>query len=230
MEKMRAIERIPTGIAGLDEMICGGLPFPSLTLVAGDIGSGKATFCMQFLCKGAELKELGLYFMTVGGSPEWLFKFISTYDFWEQKYFENEIKYIDLYEYIEALRRAEDVLDLIHSEIVKFKPKRIAMDGLSSIKDIIGDDFKRLLPKLSKMIKDLKIAVLVTGESMPGSPYPLDIAHLADGVILLHNTEVNLARRRSIEILKMRGTSHPCGKHAIDISSKGLIVYPGLQL
>jgi circadian clock protein KaiC len=230
MEKMRAIERIPTGIAGLDEMICGGLPFPSLTLVAGDIGSGKATFCMQFLCKGAELKELGLYFMTVGGSPEWLFKFISTYDFWEQKYFENEIKYIDLYEYIEALRRAEDVLDLIHSEIVKFKPKRIVMDGLSSIKDIIGDDFKRLLPKLSKMIKDLKIAVLVTGESMPGSPYPLDIAHLADGVILLHNTEVNLARRRSIEILKMRGTSHPCGKHAIDISSKGLIVYPGLQL
>jgi circadian clock protein KaiC len=230
MERMRAIERIPTGIAGLDEMICGGLPFPSLTLVAGDIGSGKATFCMQFLCKGAELKEAGLYFMTFGGSPEWLFKFISTYEFGEQKYLENEIKYIDLGEYIEAPRRAEDVLDLIHSEIVKFQPRRIVMDGLSSIKDIMGVDYKRLLPKLCKMIKDLKIAVLVTGESMPGAPYPLDIAHLADGVILLHNTEVNLARRRSIEILKMRGTSHPCGKHAIDISAKGLTVYPGLQL
>jgi KaiC/GvpD/RAD55 family RecA-like ATPase len=230
MERMRAIERIPTGIPGLDEMINGGLPFPSLTLVAGDIGSGKATFSMQFLCKGAELKEPGLYFVTFGGPPEGIFKFISTYEFGEQKYLGNEIKYIDLGECIEATKQIDDVLETIRSSILKFRPKRIAMDSLSSIKDIMGDDYKRLLPKLCKMIRDLKIAILVTGESMPGSPYPVDIAHLADGVILLHNTEVNLARRRSIEILKMRGTSHPCGKFAVDISTKGLTVYPGLQL
>ncbi len=227
---MRTIERIPTGIPGLDEMIDGGLPFPSLTLVAGDIGSGKATFCMQFLCKGAELKEPGLFFMTFGGPPEWIFKFMSTYEFGEQRYLGNEIKYIDLGECIEAKKQLNEVLEMIRSLILKFQPKRIVMDSLSSIKDVMGDDYKRLLLKFCKMIKDLKIAVLVTGESVPGSPYPIDIAHLADGVILLHNTEVNLSRRRSIEILKMRGTSHPCGKYAIDISTKGLTVYPGLQL
>lgn len=227
---MKAIERIPTGIPGLDEMINGGFPFPSLTLIAGDIGSGKATFCMQFLCKGAELKEPGIYFMTFGGPPEWIFKFISSYEFGEQKYLGKEIKYVDLGECIEERKQLDDALGMISSLILKFRPKRIVIDSLPSIKDIIGDEYKRLVPKLCKLIRDLKIVVLVTGESMPGSPYPADIAHFADGVILLHNTEVNLARRRSIEILKMRGTSHPCGKYAIDISTKGLAVYPGLQL
>lgn len=106
VKRTNTIKRIPTGIPGLDEMMSGGLPFPSLTLVAGDIGSGKTTFCMQFLCKGAELNEPGLYFMTIGGSPEWIFKFISTYEFVDQKYFGNEIKYIDLGDSIEESKRA----------------------------------------------------------------------------------------------------------------------------
>jgi len=58
---------MPTGIPGLDEMIGGGLPVPSLILVAGDAGAGKTTFCTQFLCKGADLGEPGLYFLTFGG-------------------------------------------------------------------------------------------------------------------------------------------------------------------
>jgi len=51
---------------------------------------------------------------------------------------------------------------------------------------------------------------------------------VADGIILLKNEEINLTRRRSIEILKMRGTSHHLGKQAVDISTKGMTIYPGL--
>jgi KaiC/GvpD/RAD55 family RecA-like ATPase len=44
----------------------------------------------------------------------------------------------------------------------------------------------------------------------------------------LTHVEINLARRRSLEVLKMCGTSHHLGKHAVDISVKGFVVYPGL--
>ena len=57
---------------------------------------------------------------------------------------------------------------------------------------------------------------------------PSQIAQVADGIILLQNEEINFTRRRSIEILKMCGTSHHLGKHAVDISAKGLVIYPGL--
>jgi circadian clock protein KaiC len=78
---------MPTGVYGLDEMIGGGLPIPSLTLVAGAVGSGKTALCTQFLCEGADRGEICLYFLTYGGPPELLFKYASTYEFVKSSYY-----------------------------------------------------------------------------------------------------------------------------------------------
>ena len=94
-------------------MIEGGLPMPSLTLVAGDVGAGKTTFCTQFLCKGADQGELGLYFLTYGGPSDLLFEYASTYEFVKRTYFGNKICYIDLESMVEKAERAEDVLDAL---------------------------------------------------------------------------------------------------------------------
>ena len=55
---------------------------------------------------------------------------------------------------------------------------------------------------------------------------PSQIAQVADGIILLKNVEINLTRMKSIEILKMCGTSHHLGKRAVDISAKGMVISP----
>jgi len=225
---MKTIERIPTGIPGLDEMIRGGLPVPSITLVAGEAGTGKTTFCNQFLCKGAEQKEPGLYFMISGGAPSLVFKFASTYEFVKEDYFCREIHYIDLGEAAEKTKGTLDLLDLIQSKITEFQSKRVVMCNTSELQEILEGDYRRFLIKLARTIKDMGAVSLITGETGPGYPYPADIAHIADGIILLHNTEVNFMRRRSVEVLKMAGTPHMSGKHALDISAKGLTVYPGL--
>lgn len=225
---MRNIERISTGIPGLDEMIGGGLPVPSIILVAGEAGTGKTTFCTQFLCKGAERKEPGLYFTISGGPPGLVFKFASTYEFVKEDYFCREIHYIDLVDAVDNLKGTLDLLDMIQSKITEFQSKRVVMCNPSELQEILKGGYRRFLLKLARMIKDNNAVSLITGEAGPGYPYPADIAHIADGIILLHNTEVNFVRRRSIEILKMAGTPHMSGKHALDISAKGLTVYPGL--
>ncbi|MCK5112548.1 MAG: AAA family ATPase, partial [Thermoplasmatales archaeon] len=46
------IERVKTGISGLDDLISGGLPKDTITLVSGPPGSGKTILCCQFLYKG----------------------------------------------------------------------------------------------------------------------------------------------------------------------------------
>ncbi len=224
---MGSIERIPTGVPGLDEMIDGGLPMPSLILLAGDVGSGKTTLCSQFLCKGAKLGEIGLYFMTCGGPPEWIINFISTYEFVDRRYFGENIKYFDLQKAIEDAH-PDDILCLIQSDLESFQPTRVVIDSISVIEEALKGDFRRFLTRLSCMIKEHNAVAIVTGDAMPGVPYSQEIAQIADGVILLQNAEINMVRRRSIEILKMSGTAHRLGKHVVDISAKGLMVYPGL--
>jgi circadian clock protein KaiC len=222
------IDRAPIGIPGLDEMLEGGLPVPSLILVAGDVGSGKTTFCSQFLFKGAQLGERGLCFLTLGGSPECVFKFIATFDFADSKYFGKDIVFADLEVVLERPTNADEVLKIIEFEMERHHPRRVVIDCLSVVEDLFSENYRRFLLRLSHLIKDYKAVALVTGDSIPGRPYPVEIAQVADGVILLQNAEVNLLRRRSIEILKMSGTAHHLGKYALDISSKGLTVYPGL--
>ncbi|MEA2044946.1 MAG: ATPase domain-containing protein [Euryarchaeota archaeon] len=225
---MADIERIPTGIPGLDEMMNGGLPFPSTVLLAGGTGTGKTTFCMQFLFKGAKIGERGLYFTTFSEPPEWMLKFLSSYDFVDPKRFGQEIRYVDLSYTLEKAKGMEEVLEAIESEIVTFKPKRIVIDPISVMEDLLKDDYRRFLFRFATMTKNWQTATLVTGEAKPGSPYPLELAYIADGVIIIYNTEVGRLRRRSLEILKMRGTSHMTGKQAVDISKRGFLIHPGL--
>jgi KaiC/GvpD/RAD55 family RecA-like ATPase len=226
------IERISTGVPGLDDMIGGGLPAPSLILVSGDAGAGKTSFCTQFLFKGASTGERGLYFLTFGWHPEWIFEFASSYEFAKREYLGRRIRVVELQSRIERAIRMDDVLEAIREavccEIDGAQPKRIVLENVSLLKDVLRGDFRRFLLNLSSLVKEQRIVALVTGEAIPGAPYPADIAHVADGIILLQNAEVNLVRKRSIEVLKMCGTSHPLGRYSLDISARGLTVYPGL--
>jgi circadian clock protein KaiC len=225
---LNLIDRMPTGIPGLDSMIGGGLPIPSLTLLAGNAGAGKTTFCTQFLCKGADLGEHGLYLLTFGGPPDMLFNYASSYEFAKRTYFGKEICYLELEEMAEKECRSKDFLESLEREIDKFGPARIVIENLSVMEEVLKDDHWRFLLKLSHLIKTKNVVALLAEDADPGGLYPVHIAQFADGIILLHNEEINFARRRSIEIVKMCCTSHQLGKHAVDISVKGIVVYPGL--
>ena len=48
------LERVKTGIYGLDELIEGGLPKDSITLVSGNSGTGKTTLSLQYLYNGVK--------------------------------------------------------------------------------------------------------------------------------------------------------------------------------
>ncbi len=217
---------MPIGIPGLNELIKGGLPVPSLILVAGDVGAGKTTLCTQFLCQGASLGEPCLFFLAFSGSPEWASKLASTYDFVNKAHIGREISYIELE--IDKASGPAPLLEDIESKMANFSPRRVVIDSLSGIGDLLKDDYRQFLHSLSGIIKDQRAVAMVTGDSAHSAPYPVEVAQVADGIILLQNAEVDNVRKRSIEVLKMSGTAHQLGKHAVDISAKGLTVYPGL--
>ena len=219
--------RIESGIPGLDEMLEGGFPFPSTILVAGNPGTGKTTFALQFLFEGAKRGEQGLYFTTFSEPTQWMLRFTSRFEFVNKEFLGNEIRYLDLSSVIK--KQPYKLREFIEDKIAEIMPQRIVIDPISVVDSILSINYREFLYDLSASLKNWQAVTILTGESKQDEDYPLDIAYTADGVILLSNIEYEDGRRKYLEILKMRGSDHTTGKHAVDLSAKGFIVQAGLR-
>jgi circadian clock protein KaiC len=219
--------RIESGIPGLDEMLEGGFPFPSTILVAGHPGTGKTTFALQFLFDGANRGEQGLYFTTFSEPTQWMLRFTSRYQFVNKDFLGNEIKYLDLSTIIKS--QPHKLLDFIQDKIAEIMPQRIVIDPISVVENILSINYREFLYDLSASLKNWQAVTILTGEAKPDEDYPFDIGYTADGVIILSNIEYEDGRRKYLEILKMRGSEHTTGKHAVDLSKNGFSVQAGLR-
>ncbi len=224
--------RIETGIPGLDEMIEGGVPFPSTILLAGGTGVGKTTFSLQFLFGGTKSGEGGIFFTTFSEPPQWMLRFASRFSFVDKEKIGKEVRYVELGRILageESPRhQALKLIDILEEEIAEFMPQRVVIDPITVLEHRLGDYYREFLYNLSTIMKNWQTVTLLTGE-VYGQTYPLEVAYSCDGVILLHNEEREEGRRRYLEVLKLRGTDHMTGKHSFDISNEGVRVQPGLR-
>ena len=216
--------RINSGIPGLDEMIEGGFPFPSVILVAGSAGSGKTTFAQKFLFSGAEKGEQGLFISTLSEPAQWMLRYTSQFEFAKPEYYGKEVIYFDLGTELRK-RSSAEILELIDRKVAEVMPQRIVIDPITVVGSMMKDDYRVFAFDLTNRLKNWQATTLLTGEVHPGELYPAEISYAVDGVILLMLSDEGDARRKYIEVLKMRGTNHLTGKQSVDITKKdGVIV------
>lgn len=213
------MRRIDSGIKGLDEMINGGFPFPSVVLVAGSAGTGKTTFGMKFLIEGAKKGEQGLFLTTLSEPTQWMLRYAAQFDFIEKDYFGNEIKYEDMGLMLQK-EGYEELLDFIDDKIAETMPQRIVIDPITVVGTFLEDNYRIFLFELTNLLKNWQAVTVLTGEVNPGEPYPAQISYAVDSVILLTMIEEEGTRRKFLEVLKMRGTDHTAGKQPTTITTK----------
>ena len=219
--------RVGTGISGLDDLIEGGFPFPSVVLVAGPAGTGKTTFTQKFLFFGADKSEKGLYLTTLSEPPQWVLRYLTRFKYVDKKHIGKSITFCDM---SEVLREgdSEQILDFIDEQIGKSMAKRVVIDPITVLSQFLGDDYRNFLFDLVNRLKNWQAVSLLTGEVKPSETYPPDVAYSADGVVLLTYIEEDGARRKHIEVLKMRGTNHRTGKLSFSITrDEGIVVLSG---
>ncbi len=228
------MERVPTGIPGFDEMVEGGLERNSTTLVIGGCGSGKTTFCMQFLYRGAtEFDEPGVY-VSFGEKSERLKKHMLQFG-WDLDKLEGEDKLRILH--IEP----DDVMHIIKEDygamvdaVNDIKAKRIVVDSVSSIEAMIENDFERREDelKLCEWLSRHDCTSLIISEAeqtLAGYSRQGVMEFVVDGVIVLYNVQRGSMRENALEILKMRGTKHM--KKIVPFTiEKGINVFPAEQI
>jgi circadian clock protein KaiC len=190
--------RLKSGIPGLDEMIEGGFPFPSVILVAGSAGAGSEP-------------------------AQWMLRYVSRFDFAKAEYYGREMVYFDLGDAIRK-HNASELLGLIDDKVAEVMPQRIVIDPITVVGAMLKEDYRIFAFDLVTRLKNWQAVTLLTGEVRPGELYPAEISYAADGVILLMLSDEGDARRKYIEVLKMRGTNHLTGRQSVDITRRDGVV------
>lgn len=221
-------ERLCSGVEGVDALIQGGYPYPSVVLVAGPAGTGKTTFAQQFLFAGADQGEIGLYITTLSEPPQWVMHYMSRFKYLNKNHLGNKVIFADIGPFLRDAN-PEEIIAFIDEKVAETMAQRVVIDPITVLKAFMSkDDYRPFLFDLVNHLKNWRAVTVLTGEVEPGKFYPQEVAHAVDGVIMLTYEENEGARRKYFEVLKMRGTNHRTGKQNLTITTnKGVVVLTG---
>ena len=219
------IERVKTGIPGLDELMEGGLIKNSATLVSGGTGTGKTIFCMQFLYNGAAMYNEPGVFLTFEEDRPKLIRDASRFG-WDFEKLEKEKKLILAYE---EPYNVEKFADLLEKKVFEIKARRLVIDSTSVFGLAMENahEVRMKLFDLTKLLRKMNITSVFTSEIMEDakglSRFGVE-EFVADGVITMHYLGMGAEYSRSLMVRKMRATAHSEDIHPIKIDKRGLTV------
>lgn len=226
----------PTGIAGLDEILRGGLPPSNLYMLQGAPGAGKTTAALQFLRAGIEAGERCIYVSlsqtaaeleAIARSHGWTLDGIRVEELSASDALNGAA---DQTIFQTAELRLDETRQAIEQAIEEHKPSRLVYDSLLEIRLLTGDTprFRRELIGFKAFLAKRNVVALLldtqTGAALNGE----EVEGIAHGVIRFDKTleEYGTVRRR-IEVSKMRGVPIADGYHDMAIrEGEGVVVFP----
>ncbi|WP_017293210.1 circadian clock protein KaiC [Geminocystis herdmanii] len=232
------IEKLETGIPGFDFLAEGGLPKGRATLISGTAGSAKTVFACQFLVEGVKLGENGV-FVTFEEPPKAIRCNMSGFG-WKIREWEanRQWAFVDASPQPGEIPMVAGEYDLgaliarIEYAIRKYSAQRVSLDSLGAIFSHLADSaqVRNDLFRLASALRELGVTAIMTAERTQEygeiSRYGVE-EFVADNVVILRNVLNDEKRRRTIEILKYRGTDHQKGEYPFTIIPRqGMVVVP----
>jgi circadian clock protein KaiC len=236
-------KRVKTGMEELDNLLQGGIPKESITLVSGPPGSGKSIFCFQYLYQGALENKKGLY-LTLDKKEDGLIRQAKKLGFDFQPHID---KGLVKFRYLNINKKF--VYESMNNELINENYDRIVIDSITPLSEmplfintrengnesisfinseedalpLTGPVHRRHLLFIMNTLEASKTTAIITSELSFGST---NISRdgisefLADGVITL-NFDPTMDRRK-MSVLKMRNTKHTLKPQDIQIGEGGI--------
>jgi KaiC/GvpD/RAD55 family RecA-like ATPase len=224
------MDRVTTGISGLDDMLNGGIPAGRHVALYGGPGAGKTSFCYEFLYRGAKAGEPGLYISLEETTEDIVENMKSTFPMFTdapQLVAEKKLEIVkpdklDL----------EEVANILEDRITSSGIKRAVIDSATMIRMSFGTEieYRQTLFEFLSLLRNLDVTSITTVEASSArrEEMKFDIEHFVmDGIINLYNLDREDRRVRALEIFKMRGTDHSRDLVPFKVTPQGFKVYVG---
>ncbi len=223
------LERIPTGIQGLDTVLGGGLLAGSVQLVLGQPGTGKTIFANQLAFNRAAAGSTAAYVTLLAESHARMLAHLGPISFFEPNMVSRRVLYMSGYGVLDQAG-LDGLLELLTRTIREHSASLLIVDGLSTAKEFAQttNGFKRFLLRLTTSASLTGCTTLLissVGDVREAQPENATV----DGIITLEKRAFGPRVVRELVVEKMRATRYALGPHAIEINTEGLHVYPRIE-
>jgi circadian clock protein KaiC len=226
------LDRVSTGVSGLDEVLDGGLVAHRTYMLRGSPGAGKSILGLHFLAAGVDADDDVLYVnmeepvgeieqnaAAVGVDTDGVdFLDLSP----DSEFFADDLSY-DIFAPDEV--ESGEITDRISERVEAVDPDRIFVDPITQLRYLSPDEyqFRKEVLSFMQFLKERGATVLFTSQDTPTTPDD-DLQFMCDGVVELDRSE----QGRTVTVPKFRGSGVRDGDHALRIGDGGIEVFPRL--
>jgi circadian clock protein KaiC len=231
------VQKIRTLIEGFDDIAHGGLPIGRTTIVSGTSGTGKTLLAIQFLYNGIHYCDEPGVFVTFEECPADIIKNAHSFG-WDLQQLVDDGKLFIL----DASPDPEGqevvgnfdlsaLIERIQYAITKYKAKRVSIDSVTAVfqqydaASVVRREIFRLVARLKLMNATTIMTTERVEEYGPVARFGVE-EFVSDNVAIVRNVLEGERRRRTIEILKFRGTTHMKGEYPFTITNNGINIFP----
>jgi circadian clock protein KaiC len=230
MTKRVSIQRLPTGVPGLDDILGGGVPEFSFNLIAGAPGAGKTTLAQQIMFALAGPKRAALYFTVVGEPPLKMLRYQQQFTFFDMARVNDSIRYVNLGQ--DVISGGLDALfrRIVH-EVEATSPRVVIVDSFRTVARAgelsqSGGELQHFVQQLAVQLTSWEATTFLVGEYQSAESEQNPVFTVADGLLWLVQSLDRNSMVRKMEVMKMRGQAPIPGLHTFRITSDGIRVFP----
>ena len=221
------LERVSTGVEGLDEVMGGGIPARSIVVISGEPGSGKTVLALQLLFRAARQGKRALYFTTLSEPSLKLVRHMQGFRFFDPRLLDERIRVVDLGSTLRA-HDPETALATVTARVEESEPDLVVIDSFKALHDLSDQPLRTrtLTYDLAVQMASWGATTLLVGEYAAADAGELPEFAIADGIVRLGTAPHDLTRIRQLEVQKLRGSGFVPGIHLFEIGEDGIAFFP----
>jgi len=223
------LDRIATGVPGLDTLLEGGLLRAGVYLVQGPPGSGKTILGNQVCFAQAAVAGRAVYMTLLAESHTRMLAHMRRMSFFRHELIPEQVHYLSAFKVLEG-EGLSGLLTVLRKTVTARSATLLVLDGLVSAEEAAPSpkDFKKFVHELQIVCSMTECTTLLLSSTERPRPF-LPEHTMVDGILELGDEIHSLRSVRSIVVRKMRGTAPILGRHTVEISDDGIRVVPRFE-
>jgi circadian clock protein KaiC len=223
------LERLPSGVSKLDDILGGGWPEYSFNIILGEVGAGKTTLAHQFMFANASAERPAIYFTLLGEPTLKMLRYQQQFSFFDMAKVNDVIHFVNLTEEV-LTNDLSRIFEAIVAKVEELAPRIVIVDSFRTLapEGVANGDMtlREFVQRLAMKLTSWQATTFLLGDDPDVQNREHPVFTMADGLLTMAQRVSRNSMVRQVQALKMRGNAPQPGLHTIRISDDGIQAFP----